>query len=336
MTFIWPFMLVSLLLVPLGGLLYARQQQRRGQLVARFGGLGLLPQGGGRGLGRRRHLPPVLFLSGVGILLFSLARPQMVVSLPRQEGLVILAFDVSRSMAAADLDPTRMEAAKEAAWQFVERQPATVEIGVVAFSDNGFSVQAPTGDQEEIRAAIDRLVPQRGTALGQGILTSLNAIAAANAVGGPNLYSNLTPGPTAEPTPVTPGTFTSAVIVLLSDGDNNEAPDPLVVALEAAKRGVRIFTVGIGSPEGATLNIDGFNVHSRLDEAALQQIAHVTNGQYYSARDPEELQAIYADINPQFVIRPEEMEVTSILAGAGIGVLLLGAAFSLLWFSRVP
>src|SRR3990172_7727655 len=155
------------------------------------------------------------------------ARPQTVVSLPRIEGTVILAFDVSGSMAADDMKPTRMEAAKAAARGFVQRQPASVQIGVVAFSDNGFAVQAPTNDQEAILASINRLTPQRGTSLANGILASLNTIAAG--AGAPlQLSSNRSPTPT--PTPVPKGAYTSAVIVLLTDGENTVSPDPLAAA----------------------------------------------------------------------------------------------------------
>ena len=148
-------------------------------MAASYGSLGLVQEAAGRQLGARRHIPPALFLAGLTILMVALARPQTVVSLPRVEGTVILAFDVSGSMAAEDLKPTRMEAAKAAARDFVQRQPRSVQIGVVAFSDSGFAVQAPTNDQEAILAAINRLTPQRGTSLGQGILASLNTIAAA-------------------------------------------------------------------------------------------------------------------------------------------------------------
>jgi Ca-activated chloride channel family protein len=250
MSFIWPVMLILLLLVPLFVALYVRLQRRRRRFAASFGSLGLVQAAAGMGQrrrpGARRHIPPALFLIGLTILLIALARPQTVVSLPRVEGTVILTFDVSGSMAADDLKPTRMEAAKAAARDFVQRQPRTVQIGVVAFSDSGLAVQAPTNDQDTILAAINRLTPQRGTSLGQGILASLNTIAAAS-VQAPRLYSNLTPTPQLTPTPVPKGTDTSAAIVLLTDGENNENPNPLSAAQAAADRGVRIYTVGIGS-----------------------------------------------------------------------------------------
>ena len=335
MSFIWPAMLLLLLSIPLGVGRYVMLHQRRRRLAANYGSLGLAPEAAGRQLGLRRHIPPALFLVGLTILMIALARPQTVVSLPRVEGTVILAFDVSGSMAADDLKPTRMEAAKAAARDFVQRQPRSVLIGVVAFSDSGFSVQAPTNDQEAILATINRLTPERGTSLGNGILASLNTIAA-NVEQTPRLLSNLTPVPTATPTPVPQGTYSPAVIVLLSDGENTVAPDPLAAAQAAADRGVRIYTVGIGSAAGATLHINGFIIHSQLDEALLQQISLLTDGAYYSAENEQDLRTIYENLDPQLVIKPEKMEVTSIFAGASILVLLIGGAFSLLWFSRLP
>jgi Ca-activated chloride channel family protein len=335
MTFIWPVMLLSLLLIPLFAVLYLRLQRRRRRFVASYGNLGFVQAAAGRGLGLRRHIPPALFLFSLAVLFVGLARPQTVVSLPRVEGTVILAFDVSGSMAADDMQPTRMEAAKIAARDFVLRQPPSVRIGVVAFSDNGFSMQVPTDNQDAVMAAINRLAPERGTSVGNGIVVSLNAIAAAGRQP-PHIYTNIVPAPTPTPTPVPEGTYTPAVIVLLSDGDNNESPDPMAAAQAAADRGVRIYTVGIGSAAGTTLHVNGFTVFTQLDEKALQQIAQLTGGTYYNATTEQDLRGIYDNLDPQLVIKPQKLEVTSIFAGASILALVIGGVFSLLWFTRLP
>ena len=328
-------MLVLLILIPLLVLFYIKLQQRRRRISASYGSLGFVGGAVGHGPGIRRHIPPVLFMVGLSILMIALARPQTVVSLPRQEGTVILAFDVSGSMAADDLKPTRMEAAKAAAREFIQRQPRTVQIGIVAFSDSGFTVQAPTNDKDVLLASINRLTPQRGTSLANGILTSLNTIARGNGQT-THLYSNLTPSPTPTPTPVPQGTYTSAAIVLLTDGDNNERPDPLAAAQTSSDRGMRIYTVGIGSPAGTTLHINGFTVHTQLNEAILRQISQITGGAYFNAESAQDLRAIYDNLDTQLVIKPEKTEVTSVFAGASILVLLIGGLFSLLWFSRLP
>jgi Ca-activated chloride channel homolog len=334
MSFIWPAMLILLLLIPLCVVLYLRMQRRRRRRMASYGSMGLV-QTAGRQFGARRHIPPALFLAGLAILIIALARPQAVVSVPRVEGTVMLTFDVSGSMAAEDLQPNRMEAAKVAARAFVEQQPRSVQIGVLAFSDSGLAVQAPTNDQSAIMAAINRLSPQRGTSLGQGILASLDTIAAANEPP-PKIYSNLTPTPAASPTPVPEGTYTSAAIVLLTDGENNENPDPLAAAQLAAERGVRIYTVGIGSAAGTTLHVNGFTVHTALDEAMLQHIAQLTEGAYYNAESQQDLRAIYENLGLQLVIKPEDTEITALFAGAGMLILLIGGMCSMLWLGRMP
>ena len=337
MTFIWPVMLLSLVLVPLFVGVYILMQQRRKRLSASYGDLGFIPGARGRQPGIRRHIPPVLFMVGLAILAVGLARPQAVVALPKQEGTVILAFDVSGSMAADDMKPTRMEAAKAAARDFIKHQPIFVQIGVVAFSDNGLSVQVPTTDQASVLSAINRLAPQSGTSVGQGITASLNAIAVGSSGGLPaEVYSNLLLTPTPTPTPVPHGTYTPAVIILLSDGENNENPDPLATAQTAADRGVRIFTVGIGSPAGTTVHINGFSLHTQLDENTLKQISQITGGTYYNAQSTQDLLNIYDHLDTQLVNKPEKTELTSLFAGTSIVIMLIGGLFSLLWFSRLP
>jgi Ca-activated chloride channel family protein len=262
----------------------------------------------------------VFFLLGLTILAIALARPQAVIALPKQEGTVILAFDVSGSMAADDIKPTRMEAAKVAATDFVKHQPLFVQTGVVAFSDTGLSVQVPTNDPSAVLAAINRLAPQSGTSVGQGILASLNVIAIGASGGQPaEIYSNLLLTPTPTPTPVPHGTYTPAVIILLSDGENNENPDPLAAAQTAADRGVRIYTVGIGSPTGT-----------------LQQISQISGGAYYNAPSAQDLLKIYDHIDTQLTSKPEKTELTALFAGAGIFFMVIGGLFSLVWFSRLP
>jgi len=331
-AFAWPAMLALLLLIPVGVWLYLLLDRRRRRRVAGLGSMGAPPPARGSG-GIRRFVSPAFVLVGMTFLVVALARPQAEVNLPRVEGTVILAFDVSGSMAADDLKPTRMEAAKAAARAFVERQPPSVLIGVVAFSESGFSVQVPTNDQATVVAAINRLAPTRGTSLARGILTSLETIAAAEADPAEGYY---TQSPAPEPAPVPPGSHNSALIVLLSDGENTSSPDPLEAAKAAADRGIRIDTVGLGTEAGAILNVEGFRVHSQLDESLLRQISQTTAGAYYSAASPSDLEAVYDNVEARLVIRPEMIEITSILAGAGLLALVIGGLSSLLWVGRLP
>lgn len=338
MTFIWPIMLLSLLLLPLFWGAYLRLLRQRQQAATAWGPLRLVSSGGGHDVGRRRHVPPALFLSGLAFLLVGLARPEMEVSLPRVAGTVILAFDVSSSMLADDLEPTRLAAAQAAAQTFVEAQPETVQIGVVAFSNGGLIVQPPTDDETAVLDTIARLTPQGGTSLGQGIFTALNAIAGEPiAIDVAALDSNLLPddAPPDETVPPSIGHYPAAVIVLLSDGENTESPDPLTVAQLAATAGVRIYPIGIGHPAGTVLELDGFNVLTQLDEATLQEIASLTNGTYYHAADAATLQEIYQNIDLQLTIAGDKMEVTAVLAGISLVLFLLGGAMSMWWFGRV-
>lgn len=334
LSFIWPAMLAWLLVIPALVVAYSRMQQRRQRLVRSYGGPGLLQPPAGSPPGVRRHIPAMLYLAGLAILIVALARPQAVISLPRLEGTVMLAFDVSGSMAADDLQPTRLEAAKAAALDFVQRQPPAVQIGVVSFSEGGFATQPPTSDQAAILAAINRLALQRGTSLASGMQAALNAIAAGSDQAPLSLDDPAAPAPT--PTPVPQGTYVPSVIVLLTDGENTADADPLAAVQAAVDSGIRVYTVGIGSAEGATLQLDGFTVRTRLDEATLRQIAERTGGAYYNAQSTEELGTIYDQIQPELVLKAQQTEVTSVFAGASLLVMLIGATLSLLWLGRLP
>lgn len=325
-------MLWSLILIPLLILYYLRMQRRRTQLALRYGSLGLVQQTST--VNSRRHIPAMLFLLGMIILFIALARPQMVLGLPNREGIVILAFDVSGSMAAEDFEPNRLEAAKIIAIDFVERQPPTVRIGVVAFSEGGFSVQLPSNDQAAIIESIQRLTPQRGTSLANGIIVSLNTIA--NATGQAPIVGFDEANVPAPLVPVEVIENESAVIVLLTDGENNMEPDPIEAAQFAADRGIQIHTIAIGSVEGTVVTVNGITVFTQVNEEGLQQISELTGGLYFNAQNEEELAEVYESIEPNFVFDPEETEVTAVFAGISILILLFGGMLSLLWFSRVP
>jgi Ca-activated chloride channel family protein len=338
-TFLWPPLLLTLLLVPLGVLVAGRIADRRRARVTELQGLrGPAPRPAGspgalrRGLDR---LPPLLATSAFVVLCVALARPQATVALPRIEGTLMLLFDVSGSMAADDVQPSRMEAAKAAARSIVQARPDGVVIGVVAFSDAGLAVQEPTSDQAAVLAAVERMEPARGTSLGAGILATLDALDKARAVTPPEYYSNRSPEPTETPAPVAPGSDAATLIVVLSDGENNERPDPLEAAQVAADRGIRIVTLGVGTPAGSTLDLDGFRVQTRLDEATLQAIADRTEGSYQPADDGAH-GGVYDELARALVIRNEGVELTGLVGAAGLVLLIVAAAVSLARGGRLP
>ncbi|MGD0247545.1 MAG: VWA domain-containing protein [Candidatus Limnocylindrales bacterium] len=337
MSFIWPQMLLVLTLIPLGVVVSLFLDGRRRRRLAAYGGSALAQGITRRSVGPLGRMPAALVLCALVVMAVAMARPQAVVPLPRTEGTVMLAFDVSASMSATDLAPTRMAAAKAAAKDFVGRQPSGVTIGVVAFSDSGVSVQTPTNDRDTVLDAIDRLTPQRGTSVGRGIQASLDAIAVAEAGYFSNdYYTNQSAAPTATATPVPSGTHAPAVIVVLSDGENNESPDPIAAAQAAANQGVAIYTVGIGSAAGTTVTVNGFQLFTQLDEATLQEISKVTGGTYFNATDSQQLLSIYDNLDTQFVVQPQLTEITSLLAGLSLLMLLAGALTSLKWLGRLP
>ena len=328
MTFEWPMMFLSLLLVPVLAVAYVALVRRRAAEMAGLGTMGIAQSSARKPLGWRRHVPPAIFLVAVALLLASLSRPQ-VGGLPRREGTVILAFDVSSSMRADDVKPTRMEAAKAAARSFVDKQPSTIQIGLAAFGDGGITVQRPTTVKQDIVAAINRLTPEGGTSLGDGMIASLEAV-----TGKPIVLSEAALAGNLDGVDI--GYFGSAAVVLLSDGENTSRFDPLIVAQLATNAGVRVFPIGLGSAKGATVEIDGYQVATALNEELLQEIAKVTTGTYYAAEDASGLAKVYDTIDLKLTVKGEPREVTSLAAAGAIALMLVGAAFSIRWLGRVP
>jgi Ca-activated chloride channel homolog len=274
----------------------------------------------------RRHLPPMLFLVALMVLLAGAGRPQATVPVPRAAGTVILAFDVSNSMGADDVKPTRLGAAQAAAIGFVNAQPDTVDIGVVAFDQGALTTRQPSADHDAAVAAIKRLSVAGGTSLGQAILASLSTI-----VGHPVAL----PDPNADPTGPSLGYWGSATIVLLSDGEDTGGPDALAAAGLAADAGVHIETIGVGTVAGTTIKIDGFEVATALNEDLLTQIAQTTTGAYHRASDAQSLDTIYKSLDLRITAKPEFLELTGVFVIAAMLLLTIGGVLMITWFGRI-
>jgi Ca-activated chloride channel homolog len=326
MRFDWPWMLLALAAAPLVVAWYRRLLRARAARRAALAAVGLVAAAPA---GRRRHLPPVLLLTALVLLLAALARPELSVPLPRREGTVILAVDTSASMAATDLSPSRMDAAKAAARAFVERQPPTVRIGVVAFSGSGLVTQEVTADRPSVVAAINRLRPDGGTALGRGLQTSLSAI-----VGKPVLVDAPGAAQGVEAQGPDLGYHGSAAVVLFTDGENTDQPDPVDVAELASSAGVKVYPVGLGTPQGTVLQIDGFSLATALDEPMLREIAARTDGRYIPGADAQALAGVSDAVDLQWTVETEHLEVTALLAAAAAVLVLVGVGLTLAWYGR--
>ena len=342
MSFLWPTSLLFLIAVPVLLGLYIWSQRRRRKYALRYASLSLVKEALGRGPGIRRHIPPALYLLSVAFMLFALARPITVVKVPSQEGTVILAIDVSMSMRATDIKPDRITAAKEAAKAFVEKQGDSVKIGVVSFASDASIVQAPTLDHDLVIAAIDRLRLQRATAIGRAVLTSLDAIWEDEGSEGDQPSAVLTQpqNPNAPQTPAktaVPGAAkASASIILLTDGQNNQFPPPLAIIDQAITRGIRVYTVGVGTPAGAVLSLEGRSIRTALDETTLKQIAQDTDAQYFLATSDADLKKVYENLSTELVLRTQKTEVTALFTLVAAVFSIVASALSLLWFNRLP
>jgi Ca-activated chloride channel family protein len=361
MTFLWPEFLWLLLLLPAVCAAYVVLLRRRKKTALRYASLHLVREAAFAGGQWRRHVPPLLFLVALALLLVAVARPTAVLTLPSQHETVILAMDVSGSMRATDVKPSRLGAAQEAARAFVAERPRSTRLGVVSFAATASVVQSPTHNREDLLAAVDRFQLQRGTAVGSGILvslkmifpdvefdlrsanprpkpprgTALDASGASSASGAPG-DKGAARAPAGQPVkPAPPGSYTSAAIILLTDGQATTGPDPIESARMAADRGVRVYTVGIGTPTGEIVGAEGWSMRVRLDEEALKNIANITRAEYFFAGSAPDLRKIYEKLNTRIFFEEKEMEVTALVAAAAALAAFASALLSLWWFNRI-
>lgn len=345
MKFLWPHLLWLLAIVPVLVAAYLYVLRRKKKAVVRYASLTMIRDALGPAQTLRRHIPPILFLLALIAMIVAIARPAAVVTLPSQHETVVLAIDVSGSMRATDVEPNRLAAAQVAAKTFVNEQPRSTRIGVVAFAATALVVQHPTQNRDDVIAAIDRLQLQRGTAIGSGVVVALSTIfpnagitlEALERKGGrkPIARGLDDPVSSTEWRPVPPGSHTSAAIVLLTDGQRTTGPDPIEAAKMAADRGVRIFTVGIGTPEGEIMGFEGWRMRVRLDEETLKGIASATHGEYFYAGTAAELNQIYKTMNSRFVMEKKETEVTALVSAVAAVLAIIAALLSLVWFNRI-
>jgi Ca-activated chloride channel family protein len=345
MQFLWPDFLWLLLAAPLLVLLYLWLLKRKKKMAVRFASLSIVKEAMGPGQSWRRHLPPALFLLALVAMLLAAARPTAVVTLPSQQQTIILAMDVSGSMRATDVQPSRLEAAQAAAKAFLAELPRHVKVGIVAFAGSAQVAQGPTTNREDLVTAIDRFQLQRATATGNAIVISLatlfpdQGIELAALQGGRDRPRGFAiDGEKKEKkefTPVAPGSYNSAAIIMLTDGQRTTGVDPLDAAKLAADRGVRVYTVGIGTVDGETIGFEGWSMRVRLDEDTLKQIAQKTSAEYFYAGTAQDLKKVYNTLSSKLTVEKKETEISGLFALVAAGLAVVSAALSLLWFNRI-
>ncbi len=347
MDVLWPGFLVLLGLIPLAIGMYVWMLRRRRRFAVRYSSLSLVRAAAPRRSWLRRHLPFALFAVALTSLVMALSRPVAIASVPYGQATIVLAIDVSRSMCATDIEPNRLQAAQKAALSFIERQQSGTQIGIVAFAGFAEVIQPPTNDREALRAAIEGLLVGYRTAIGSGILKSIDAIAEID----PNVAPSLSERDLAR------GAFAPAIIVLLTDGASNAGPLPLDAAQQAVERGLRVYTIGFGTERGSSSfpycgaqlvgrepmpggpffggGMGGMGGGGRfrrgIDEETLKQVAALTDAQYYSAESAGELQQVFESLPTHLITRHETTEVSVVFAGLGALLALLGITLSLAW-----
>ncbi len=349
MKFLWPQMLWWLLVVPVLIGLYVVWLRRRKKGAIRYSSLDLVRQAIGPAERIKRHLPPALLLIALVVMIVAMARPTANITLPSQQQTIVLAIDVSLSMGATDVDPNRITAAKAAARAFVEERPPNARIGIVAFGASASLVQPPTESKDSLLAAIDRFDLQRGTATGSALYVSLATLFPNENIDVESLIfpgglssggsrSKREIGKATEPTkfqPVQPGSNTTSVIILMSDGRRTTGPEPLDAAKMAADHGVRVFTVGFGTAAGGLIGFEGWSVYVRLDEETLKAVADVTRGEYFYAGTAADLHRVYQHLNSKLVLEKKNVEVSALVSAAAALLLLAALVLSFWWSSRI-
>ena len=344
MNFLWPEVLWLLLTLPLLAGIYIWTLRRKKKLALRYASLSIVKEAMGRGHSWRRHVPPILFLLAIAAMLLAAARPLATITLPSRQQTLILAMDVSGSMRATDVKPNRMVAAQEAAKSFIADLPRHVRVGIVAFAGSAQVTQLPTVNRDDLTAAIDSFQLQRGTATGNGIMMSLATLfpdagidiaALGPRDGARPLRADPAKPPPKEFTPVEPGSYNSAAIIMLTDGQRTTGVDPLEAAKMAAERGVRVYTVGIGTVDGETIGFEGWSMRVRLDEETLKSVAQRTQAEYFYAGTAADLKKVYETLSTRLTVEKKETEVSGLFALVGAVLALLSATLSLWWLGRI-
>ncbi len=325
MSFVWPAALLSLCLLPLLGWGYVALLRRRSARAVAHPDLVTLKAATGRGRPWRQHLSAVLFGLALSSALISLARPIAPLPVPASNVYVVLSLDVSRSMLAEDVPPNRLEATKRAAIEFVRAMPRDARVGVVTFSSYASLLVPPTTDHERVIRAIEGLVAEFATAIGDGLLEAVYALP------GRERPKNLSQPPQPPRTRLPPGT-----VVLMSDGQSNRGVPPLEAARIARDLQVKVYTVGVGTPEGTFLNLGGRMIWVRLDEETLKEIAAITDGAYYHASTASELRRVYRNLGRVIGWERRPTEVTALTAAAAAVLLMASVAVSMLHLHRLP
>ncbi len=353
MSFLWPGFLYLLGLIPVLVVLYIWILRRRRRFAVRYSSLALVRGALPRQSRLRRHLPFALFMIALAGLLVAVSRPVSVVAVPSGKTTIILALDVSRSMCSTDIKPNRLKAAEAAAISFIQNQKPNTQIGIVAFAGFGELIQPPTTDQETLELAIESLLPGRRTAIGSGILKSLDAIAEIDTDVAPSITDG---SPGVAPTPVPKGAYAPDIIVLLTDGVSNTGPLPLDAAQQAADRGVRVYTIGFGTANGSEIascqssdpsgfgGFGGFGgggggqfggggggFRRGIDEQTLKQVSAMTGGTYYPASSAHELESVFLQLPTYLIAKHETAEISVLFAAIGAMLAAIAIMLSLMW-----